>query len=354
MLYCLWCTTYVHVGLLLSVYHLIPISPHSVSDLYKILCMCTSMMIFFWVLTRLHWRPHRDSCGQCWTRRRAKPELYSTWVVVQEPQSPQMAEGIESNGHWGATITPQDEGTGRFGSGRLQDQQRHQHHGSSRLELSRSPSVLSRTRWMPYLRDKFQSTQKDPPSPCSRGIAFASTTAGVEETQQLIEGQLISMNREPGLVQVILQERKRVALDLRLLVIYSSKTSLPPHRLLQGRDCQSLVFVNHLCTGSHTTLKQYYYYQLTINSVCLTLKKLSDYYPAWFHSGVRHMLNRVHSLRKLCKQRPNSSIYQQRLSVPVVYQQRLSGQAQLPEITEALFKISSFTQSLVLIRKPRP
>ena len=42
MLYCLWCTTYVHVGLSLSVYHLIPISPHSVSDLYKILCMCTS------------------------------------------------------------------------------------------------------------------------------------------------------------------------------------------------------------------------------------------------------------------------------------------------------------------------
>ena len=37
-----------------------------------------------------------------------------------------MAEGIESSGHWGATVTPQEEGTGRFGSGRLQDQQRHQ------------------------------------------------------------------------------------------------------------------------------------------------------------------------------------------------------------------------------------
>ena len=47
MLYCLWCTTYVHVGLSLSVYHLIPISPHSVSDLYKILCMCTSKKILW-------------------------------------------------------------------------------------------------------------------------------------------------------------------------------------------------------------------------------------------------------------------------------------------------------------------
>ena len=80
------------------------------------------------------------------------------------------------------------------------------------------------------------------------------------------------------------------------------------------------------------------------------------------------MLNRVHSLRKLCKQHPNSSIYQQCLSVAeqqlqfdilqvkadyeenlitnfavsndsrIYYHIRcLSGHAQLPEVTEAIF-----------------
>ena len=36
-----------------------------------------------------------------------------------------MAEEIDSSGHWGATVTHQ-KGTGRFGSGRLPEQQHHQ------------------------------------------------------------------------------------------------------------------------------------------------------------------------------------------------------------------------------------
>lgn len=57
----------------------------------------------------------------------------TSWMVldqaviqtVQKPQSPQMAEGIESSSHWEATATNQ-EATGRFGDGRLLHQQRHQ------------------------------------------------------------------------------------------------------------------------------------------------------------------------------------------------------------------------------------
>lgn len=45
------------------------------------------------------------------------------------------------------------------------------------------------------------------------------TAMGIKETWQVIKGHLISLNQEPGLVQVIPQERKRVALDLRLYLV---------------------------------------------------------------------------------------------------------------------------------------
>ena len=137
-----------------------------------------------------------------------------------------MAEGIESSSHWGATITPQEEGTGWFGSDRLQDQQRHQ-------------SLLTPWEQPARTRSFTERSQQDTLDALPEGQVFSlsssrlrkthlclaaevlrlPTTMGVEETRQLIEGQLISMNREPGLVQVILQERKRVALDLRLYLV---------------------------------------------------------------------------------------------------------------------------------------
>ena len=53
---------------------------------------------------------------------------------------------------------------------------------------------------------------------------------------------------------------------------YSSKTSLPPHCLLRGRDHQSLNFEpseNYLYTGLHTTLNQYYLSSANYHSICL-------------------------------------------------------------------------------------
>ena len=36
------------------------------------------------------------------------------------------------------------------------------------------------------------------------------------------------------------------------------------------------------------------------------VKVRSRLFPVWFHSGVRHQLNRIHSLRKQCKRNPSS------------------------------------------------
>ena len=36
------------------------------------------------------------------------------------------------------------------------------------------------------------------------------------------------------------------------------------------------------------------------------VKVSSRLFPVWFHSGVRHQLNRIHSLRKQCKRNPSS------------------------------------------------
>ena len=55
------------------------------------------------------------------------------------------------------------------------------------------------------------------------------TGAGAEETRQLIEGHIISINREPGLVQVIVQERRRVMLGLELYLVDQSGVFAEAH-----------------------------------------------------------------------------------------------------------------------------
>ena len=55
------------------------------------------------------------------------------------------------------------------------------------------------------------------------------TGAGAEETRQLIEGHIISINREPGLAQVIVQERRRVMLGLKLYLVDQSGVFAEAH-----------------------------------------------------------------------------------------------------------------------------
>ena len=62
--------------------------------------------------------------------------------------------------------------------------------------------------------------------------------AGAEETRQLVKGHLISINREQGLVQVIVQEKRRVTLGLKLYLVDQTGFFAEAHTD-DGQDTQS-------------------------------------------------------------------------------------------------------------------
>ena len=115
-----------------------------------------------------------------------------------------MAEGIESSGHW----------TRQFGSGWLPNQQHHQSFLTPWEQPARTQSFT-------------ECSQQDTLDALPEGQVFSLISSRLRRTHLhlteealhlpttagVVKGQLISMNQEPGPVQVILQERKRVALD---------------------------------------------------------------------------------------------------------------------------------------------
>ena len=118
-----------------------------------------------------------------------------------------MAEGTESSSHWGAV--------------------RSEHGGILQSQL------LTLTPWRAGQSSQTEDTELPEGQLFSLNSARLKrarlkltaealglpTGAEAEETRQLIEGHIISINREPGLVQVIVQERRRVTQSLRLYLV---------------------------------------------------------------------------------------------------------------------------------------
>ena len=118
-----------------------------------------------------------------------------------------MAEGLESSGHWRAAHSPLG-GT---------VQQSHDLLTPWRAEKSSQPesSDLPEGQLFPLNSSRLKRSHL---KLVTEALGLP-TGAGAEETRQLIEGSLISDNREPGLVQVIVQERRRVTLSQKVYLV---------------------------------------------------------------------------------------------------------------------------------------
>ena len=138
-----------------------------------------------------------------------------------------MAEGRESSDHWGAVQTLQSDLLTPW-----RKQSSHQSPFEHRQQETEDTS-LPEGQLYPLNSSRLKRAHLK----LTAEALGLPTAAGVEETRQLIEGHIIS-NREPGLVQVIVQERKRVTLSLRLYLVDQAGVFAEAHAE-DGQDTQS-------------------------------------------------------------------------------------------------------------------
>ena len=125
-----------------------------------------------------------------------------------------MAEGIESSSHWGV-VRPEH---GTLQSQLLTPWRAGQSSQTEDTELPEGQLFSLSSARLKKAHLKLTAEALGLP-----------TGAGAEETRQLIEGHIISINREPGLVQVIVQERRRVMLGLKLYLVDQSGVFAEAH-----------------------------------------------------------------------------------------------------------------------------
>ena len=155
-------------------------------------------------------------------------------VTDQEPQSPRMAEGRESSSHWGAVHS---ELGGALQSQLLTPTPWNQAGLSSQPEDTKLPEG--------HLYSLNSARLKRAHLKLVAEALGLPTGAGVEETRQLIEGHIISTNREPGLVQVIVREMRRVRLSQRIYLVDQTGVFAEADRE-DGQDTQSADITSEL------------------------------------------------------------------------------------------------------------